>query len=52
VIADVPDHASATALSLIVNASGVVTTRTTVLMTPEEIDQAVKKTPTYQAPGA
>lgn len=52
VILDVPDHASATALSLMVNASGAVTLRTTVLMTPEEIDAAVKKTPKYRAPGA
>jgi len=32
-------------------ASGAVTLKTTALMTPEEIDQAVKKTPNYRPPG-
>lgn len=52
VIVDVPDNATAAALSLITNASGAVTVRATVLMTPEEIDEAVKKKPTYRPPGA
>jgi uncharacterized protein with GYD domain len=51
VIIDVPDQASAAAASLAINASGAVTTRTVVLLTPEDIDKAIKKSPTYRAPG-
>ncbi len=51
VIADVPDHASAAAFSLAVNASGAVQLKTTVLMTPEEMDAAAKKSVSYRAPG-
>ncbi len=50
-IVDVPDNTTAAALVLTVNASGAATCRTTVLMTPEEIDAASKKSPTYRAPG-
>jgi uncharacterized protein with GYD domain len=50
-IIDVPDAASAAALSLTVSASGLATTSTVALMTPEEIDAAVKKSPLYDAPG-
>jgi uncharacterized protein with GYD domain len=50
-IVDVPDNASMTALALAINASGVVTIKTTVLLTPEEVDGAVKKSPSYRAPG-
>jgi hypothetical protein len=34
-----------------INASGAVRTQTVVLLTPEEIDRAVKMKPAYQAPG-
>src|SRR5437867_1661571 len=51
VIMDAPDHASVTAASLAINASGLVRSKTTVLMTPEEVDQAVKKSVSYRAPG-
>jgi uncharacterized protein with GYD domain len=51
VIVDVPDNTSMAALALTVAASGVVTLKTTVLMTPEEVDKAIKKAPTYRAPG-
>ena len=51
VIVDLPDAASAAAASLALAASGAVTGKTTVLLTPEEIDTAVKKTPTYSPPG-
>ena len=52
VIVDVPDNVTAAAVALTVGASGAVNCRTTVLMTPEEVDQAVKKSPAYRAPGA
>ena len=51
VIADAPDAASIVAASLALNASGAVTSKTTVLLTPEEVDAASKKSPTYSAPG-
>ncbi len=51
VIVDLPDNATATALALTVNASGVTVVKTTVLMTPEDVDAAVKKSPSYRAPG-
>jgi uncharacterized protein with GYD domain len=51
VIVDLPDNASAAAMALTVSASGVAVTKTTVLMTPEYLDDAVKKTPSYRAPG-
>jgi uncharacterized protein with GYD domain len=52
VIVDVPDNVTAAAVALTVGASGAVTVKTTVLMTPEEVDQATKKSPAYRAPGA
>jgi len=51
VIIDAPDHATVAAASVAINASGAVRTKTVVLLTPEEIDQAVKKGTTYRAPG-
>lgn len=50
-IADLPDNASAAALALMMNASGTVVVKTTVLMTPEELDAAARKTPNYRPPG-
>ena len=43
---------TAAAVALTVGASGLVNLKTTVLMTPEEVDQATKKSPAYRAPGA
>jgi uncharacterized protein with GYD domain len=51
VIADLPDNTVASALSLTVTASGAATVKTVVLLTPEEADEVVQKTPTYRAPG-
>ena len=50
-IADFPDNATAAAFSLAVNASGAITVKTTVLMTPEEVDEATKKTVDFRPPG-
>jgi len=52
VIADFPDTASATALSLAINSTGALTGHTTLLITPEEMDAACKKTVGYRPPGA
>src|SRR5712692_9553676 len=51
IIIEAPDHATVAAASLAINASGAVRTKTVVLLTPEEIDQAIKKSTTYKAPG-
>ncbi|HEX6476980.1 MAG TPA: GYD domain-containing protein [Acidimicrobiales bacterium] len=51
-IVDYPDHASAAALALTVGASGAVETTTTVLLTPEELDAASKKSIEFRPPGA
>ena len=50
-IIDMPDNASMAAMALVAGASGAVTVKTTVLMTPEEVDEAAKKTPDYRPPG-
>src|ERR1700674_3587738 len=50
-IIDMPDNAAAAACSLALAGSGAVTSKITVLLTPEEIDQAVKKSGTYTPPG-
>ena len=50
-VADMPDNVSSVAFSLMINASGVISAKTTVLLTPEEIDQATKLTVDYRPPG-
>jgi hypothetical protein len=42
---------SAAALGIATSATGLVRTRTTALMTPEEVDRALEKTVNYRAPG-
>jgi uncharacterized protein with GYD domain len=51
VIADFPDDASAAAASLMVASTGTVTAKITVLLTPEQVDAAAKKSPVYSPPG-
>ena len=48
---DIPEQSNAVALSLMINSSGAVNLHLTPLMTPEDIDAAVGKTPSYRAPG-
>ena len=50
-IMDVPDALSAAAMSLAVNSGGGAHVSTTVLLTPEEMDQAAKKSVSYRPPG-
>ena len=52
VIVDAPDNVTAAAIALTVAATGAVNIQTRVLMTPEEVDEATKKSPAYRAPGA
>lgn len=51
VIVDMPDNTSATALLMATNSSGTVEVKTTVLITTEEVDEAVKKSVAYRPPG-
>jgi uncharacterized protein with GYD domain len=50
-IVDLPDNVSAATLAFAVNESGAITTKTVVLLTPEEVDKAVKKKVDFRAPG-
>lgn len=50
-IIDGMDNIDAAAAAMIVTASGAVKTKTTVLLTPEEVDQATRRTGTYRPPG-
>ena len=51
-ISEFPDHATELALSLAVNGSGVATIRSSVLITPEEMDKATKIAVNYRTPGS
>jgi len=51
VTVDLPDNQAAAAVAMSVAAAGGATARTTVLMTPEEVDAAAKLSPNYRAPG-
>jgi uncharacterized protein with GYD domain len=51
VIVEFPDNVTAAAVGLAVSASGLASTRITVLLTPAEIDQAAKKGVAYTPPG-
>jgi uncharacterized protein with GYD domain len=50
-ILDLPDNVSSAALSLAVGATGAGSLRTTVLLSPKDIDAAAKVKTSYQAPG-
>ena len=50
-VADLPDHAAAAAFSMTVSSSGIVGVATTVLLTPEEVDEAKGRSVDYRPPG-
>lgn len=51
-IAEMPDNATAAGFAMAVaSAGGTAATKTTVLLTPAEMDEAVKKHPDYRPPG-
>lgn len=52
VIAELPDNVSAAALSLRTASGGAARSRTTVLLTPEEIDEAAARNVEYRLPGS
>ena len=49
---DLPGNTAAAAGAMAVAAAGGASARTVVLLTPEEVDAAMKLTPSYRAPGA
>jgi uncharacterized protein with GYD domain len=49
-VADLPDNTAAAALALAITATGALTLRTVVLLTPEEIDAAAQAAVTYTPP--
>ncbi len=51
IILDLPGSVDAAAVALVANASGTVKSRMTVLIAPEEIDQATKKQVSFHPPG-
>jgi uncharacterized protein with GYD domain len=51
VISDVPDNVTAAALAIGIGSTGTVSVKTTVLLTPEEVDKATKKTLQFRAAG-
>ena len=52
VVVDLPDNESAAAVVIAVNAAGGATVKTVVLLTPEEVDAAAKRSVDYRPPGA
>ena len=52
VVVDLPDNESAAAVALTVNATGAVTVKTVVLLSPDEIDAAAKRSVDYRPPGS
>lgn len=46
------DNIDAAAVALIAGASGAVKTKTTVLLTPKEVDKAVRREGNFRPPGA
>ena len=51
VIAEFPDNKTAAALAMTVGASGSVGVETSVLLTPEEVDDAAQISVNYRPPG-
>jgi len=51
VIVDLPDNVTAAAMALAVGQSGLASTKTVVLLTPEETDAATKVSVAYRGPG-
>ena len=52
VVLDCPDNVSAAAASLAVNAAGGASCEVVVLLTPEEMNEAAKRSVEYRAPGS
>ena len=51
IIVNLPDHVSSTAITLAGNTSGTFSIRAVALLTPEEMDEAVKMNVDFRPPG-
>lgn len=52
VLAELPDAVAATTIALAAVASGAITLNTVQLLSPDDVDAAIKKTVNYRSPGA
>jgi uncharacterized protein with GYD domain len=52
VTVDLPDNEAATAVALTVNSAGGAAVKTTVLLTPDEVDAAAQRSADYRPPGS
>lgn len=52
VIGEVPDEVAAAALGIQTSASGAARSESVVLLTPEQVDDAVRREADYRAPGS
>jgi uncharacterized protein with GYD domain len=52
VTVELPDNVTAAAVALTVNSTGGAAVKTTVLLTPEEVDAAAKQSVDYRPPGS
>jgi uncharacterized protein with GYD domain len=50
IVADLPDNATVAAVQMAVNGSGTIRSRTVVLLTPGEIDEAAKREVPFRPP--
>ena len=50
-VLELPDNVSMAAVNMTVGATGLVNTKTTVLLTPEEVDDAARRSVSYRGPG-
>ena len=51
IIVNLPDHVSSTAITLAGNVSGTFSIRAVALLTPAEMDEAVKRNVDFRPPG-
>jgi uncharacterized protein with GYD domain len=51
IIVDLPDNVTTTAVSFAGNVSGTFGIKTIVLLTPEEVDEALEKSVDFRSPG-
>jgi uncharacterized protein with GYD domain len=51
-IGDMPSNADSASIAMTVGASGAASIKTTVLLSPEEVDEATQKTVEYRPPGS
>jgi uncharacterized protein with GYD domain len=51
IVAELPDAIAVSVVALAAGSSGAVTLNTTQLLSPEDVDAAIKKTVAYRSPG-